>query len=344
MRLPSLRLPTSLSNVSSPQEEENLFRFIHELNKKGKEYETEGIQYHASGVMSGLMTLYLLNKYQLNCFIQQEGKIGHPFRFNLGTNPVFNMDEMKHMNNISQFIYQVLRCIKNIKEGTDVLFIPIGIQVNDLKHHNMLIYRKTLGVLEHYESLGTVVKYKKAQRLLFEIVKIMNSANKKHHYKYYEKDIEYVEPLYECPLLYARGFQKVEQEVVPTLSNEILQREGKVGFCIMWSFLIAEIAILNPTLRNHEIVNTIYNKLYANEKNIPLFLRNTIRGYTHFMYEYVSEYLQQNYQIHLDFKNTISNAVLNSTSWRLAVDNFMKYNKTTMKKYFNTPGSISLSL
>ena len=338
----ALTLPI-LSNVSSPQEEEQLFRFIHELNEKGKEYETQGIQYKSSGVMSNLLTLYLLNKYQLNCFIQQEGK-PRVFTFNVGTNPVFNMDEMKQLNNISHFIYQVFRCIKNIKEGTDVIFIPIGVNIDNLYHHNMLIYRKTLGVLEHYEPLGAVVRYKKAQLLLAEIVKIMNSANKKHHFKYYDKDIEYVEPLHECPLHYTIGFQKVEQKIVPRLPTHILQREGKIGFCIMWSFLLAEIAILNPTLRNHEIINLIYDKLYANEKDLHLFLRNIIRGYTHFMYEYVSEYLIQNYHIQLDFKNTIDDTVLKDAIKFITIDNFMKYNKTTMKKYFKNPGSITLSL
>jgi hypothetical protein len=339
----SLTLPI-LSNVSSPQEEEKLFGFIHELHEKGKDYETQGIQYNSSGLMSNLMTLYLLNKYQLNCFIQQKGAPGRAFTFNVGTNPVFNMDEMKHLNNISHFIYQVLRCIKNIKEGVDVIFIPVGIQANNLLHHNMLIYRKTLGLLEHYEPLGTVVKYKKAQLLLAEIVKIMNSANKKHNYKYYDKDIEYVEPLHECPIQYAKGFQKVEQELVSTLPNHILQRESRVGFCIMWSFLIAELAILNPTLRNYELINTIYDKLYANEQNIPLFLRNTIRGYIHFMYEYVSEYLIQNYNIRIDFKHTIPDEILQDTIKVITFDNFIKYNKTTMKTYFKNPGSITLSL
>jgi hypothetical protein len=112
----------------------------------------------------------------------------------------------------------------------------------------------------------------------------------------------------------------------------------------MWSFLLAEIAILNPTLRNHEIINLIYDKLYANEKDIPLFLRNIIRGYTHFMYEYVSEYLIQNYHIQLDFKNTIDDTVLKDAIKFITIDNFMKYNKTTMKKYFKNPGSITLSL
>jgi hypothetical protein len=238
----------------------------------------------------------------------------------------------------------VLRCIKNIKEGTDILFIPIGVKVGNLNHHNMLIYRKTLGVLEHYEPLGAVVRYKKAQRLLFEIVKIMNSANKKHNYKYYGKDIEYVEPLHECPVNYTKGFQKVEQELVPTLPNHILQRESKIGFCIMWSFLIAEIAILNPTLRNHEIINLIYDKLYANEKDVPLFLRNTIRGYIHFMYQYVSDYLLQNYDIQVDFKHEIEYPVLIDIIKLITTDNFMKYNKTTTKKYFRNPGSITLSL
>lgn len=342
---PILNVPASaISDISSPQEEANLFQFIHELNEKGQEYETQGILYNSSGFMSNLMTSYLLNKYKLNCFIQQQGKLGYPFTFNLGTNPVFSMDEMKELNNISHFIYQVLKCIKNIKEGTDVIFIPFGVNVNNSKHHNMLIYRKTLGVLEHYEPLGTVVKYKKAQLLLDEIVKIMNSANKKHNYKYYDKDIEYVEPLRNCPLRYKKGFQKVEQELVPMLTNDILQREGNIGFCIMWSFLIAEIAILNPTLRNYEITNTIYDKLYENKKNIPVFLRNTIRGYIHFMYEYVSDYLMQNYQIRLDFKNTIDPQILHNTVRLITTDNFVKYNKTTTKKYFANPGSITLSL
>jgi hypothetical protein len=99
------------------------------------------------------------------------------------------------------------------------------------------------------------------------------------------------------------GFQKIEKRMKETLGPDIIEREGNVGFCIMWSFLIAEMALSNPTISLDSILRYLTKKIPS--VNGDLFLRNTIRGYTHYIYLSLSTFLKDKYNIDLDLTQKV---------------------------------------
>ena len=256
-------------------ESKKLFSFFHGLQQKGREYETTGIQYEPSGQMINILTYYLNNKYGLSCRIR--GTNNAPITFDLVYTDVNAV--------VSKQLAEKLRtCISELPPDKNVMFIPINQKVGNTGHHaNMMIYRKDTNSIEHFDPNGKTKKFDKFTSILRPIFEKMNI-------NYYPSKINI-------------GFQYIEHTLKKTLGHDIIEREGNEGFCIVWSFLIAEMALSNPTMSTDDILRYLHDKLATPEKN--LFLRNVIRGYIHYLYLSLSTFLKDKYNIDLDLTQKV---------------------------------------
>jgi hypothetical protein len=190
---------------------------------------------------------------------------------------------------IKDFERQLTRCIGQLRPDQNIMFIPIGMEYAQGFHANMLIYRKDTNRIEHYDSTTgpkATANFNKLTHILRPVLEQMK--------------IEY------HPSTVQSGFQTAEQSIRKTLGPDILEREGNAGFCIMWSFLVAELALLNPTMSTDDILRYLNARLASSEKG--LFLRNVIRGYIHYLYQSLSKFLKEKYNIDLDLTKKMDNA------------------------------------
>jgi hypothetical protein len=276
-KLPSQKKETEMMGAEdvnvAKDESSKLFSFFHNLQVKGKEYEATGIQYEPNGQMINILTYYLNNKYGLSCRIR--GKNNRPITFDLsGSNSKVN----------TQFEFQLAKCITELPPDQNIMFIPIGMKISDVGFHaNMLIYRKDTNRIEHYDPNGETQKFKK-------LTSILRSVFEKMNIEYYPSTVKV-------------GFQRIESLMKKTLGPDIIEREGNEGFCIMWSFLIAEMALANPAMSTDDILQYLLSKITKTNQN--LFLRNIIRGYIHYLYESLSAFLKDKYNIDLDLTQKV---------------------------------------
>ena len=72
---------------------------------------------------------------------------------------------------------------------------------------------------------------------------------------------------------YYIGFQRIENE------------DGHKGFCTIWSMFFGELVLLNPYMKNADLMSILYNWLNKNNNMNSLFLRNIIIAYLYIILE-----------------------------------------------------------
>lgn len=355
MKNTTLHFPTIEYDHTTDEEINDFYSFLHMLNATGKKYEREGILYRGFGIFTILFNLYLIKKYDSKCFMYVKSKQqDKSMLFNIGdTKDIYNFKEISDKNKfvVATFIRQFFHCAKNT--DSEVIIIPIGFKIiyNGITiiHENMLMYRKPIGIIEHFDPSGAPRNFESVFLFMADLIKQINAKNKESDYSYYAENITYFQPFESC--INHRGIQEIEESIIPTLPKEIEENEG-VGFCILWSLFFAELSFLNPKLRNYEILNKVYELLDNNNKKDGLFIRNIIRGYLHFMYICISKYISDNYSLNYDFndphflKSFISNPKLKHKIVRniykqIENQEFLNYYGVDFNDYFNNTNAPS---
>ena len=337
-----------------------LIQFITLLEEKGSEYEETGIHYTPYNSLISLMYEYLIEKYNTtNCFL-------YGYTTNYGLKPLlFNLTRYgllgndNYLSKYQKYIYKMIKlimnCIQQIQNTNDeVLIIPMEIIYEiggtPVSHANMLIYRKSLNVLEHYEPYGKIYIEKDDINLYIIkfmklIVNKMNRRNKENNFTFYKCKITYVQSKNIC--MHNKGLQKIEEELI--LSNKIKKIETG-GFCGVWSIFFAELTLSNPYLTSSEILNNVIN---CNANAVCIITsqktKNVIRGYLDILYNKINPIMEKiiGKDITNIKHNEITSTILQKISSNLYVfekqyiknmsQKFKKYNKYDMKKYFEEP-------
>ena len=345
----ALSIPIQPVKQAKNTEIENTFIFISNIEKLGKPFHETGMEYRAYGILFTLSTLYLLEKYKTNCFVLQQMRSSKKQPMNCGASYMFKLgleddpykfDKLKELNKpLNKFITQVFNCIEKMKPDEDVIFIPIQFKINiNANHANLLVYRKTLNVLEHFEPNGKFYKYNNGIFFIEDIVDLMNAHNRTLNYKYYSTELKYVKPTFGCPFGFA-GFQRIEG-AFPKIKPGIVEN----GYCVMWSIFMAEMVLMNPTLRNHEIIDKIYKWMEQDNNKNPVYLSNIIRGYFHFVHKYINEHLKIKYNVNIDSSKEIPYIYLDRIYKEINKNDFVKYNGMEVQDYFDKKDSASLKL
>ena len=164
----------------------------------------------------------------------------------------------------------LLNCI--INPSIKIIIIPVQIYFSDLTgHSNVLIYRKKLNQIEHFEPHG--------QNYLINENDVYNKIIKKWMsvfifrintklFKIKEPAIKFIESSEVCP--YIDGLQNLED--LSTL-NKIAGVEPE-GYCVAWSMFFTELCLKNPEIPSSILINYIFNAL---QQFLKIFLGKILK-------------------------------------------------------------------
>jgi hypothetical protein len=330
-----------------------LIKFITLLEEKGSDYEETGIHYESSSLLESILYEYLTEKYNTNCFLYGYTKEygWKPLFINIHNNGLLGDDNYlsKYQKYVYKMIKLIMNCIQKIQNtDQEVIIIPMIITYVEGTHSNMMIYRKSLNVLEHYEPHGKKIFSETninldIKNIMKIIVNKMNTRNKEHKYRFYKGKIKYISPINIC--IHNEGFQAIESQLV--LSSGIKDIE-KGGFCSIWSIFFAELTLINPYLTSKEILENILNCDTINCVNASQKTKNVIRGYLDFMYNKINPIIQNlGISGFETSKNKISKTIIKKITSKIFKNNYKKfikdkfknYNKVEMNAYFEEPNS-----
>jgi hypothetical protein len=273
---------------------------LESYNEKGKEFVTEGIEYNPITLLTTISNLYLIKKYNTNCFMygdraKDESFIygGIIFNFQPGQLDLpigqIQPDILSQINGNNLFqIQNFLNCVKN---NQPVIILPLLLKFSDSEHHaNMLIYRRELNVIEHFEPHGSSYQLDTTYgtnitlilQLLVDKINELNNNPKSRFKNILPNNIRLIPSNEVC--IHGRGLQAIQQQLAS------FHIEGS-GYCQIWSLLFAEMALLNPALSSTDILNEIYELLKTQDGSV--FLSNVIRGYVSMLGDQISLLLSQ---------------------------------------------------
>jgi hypothetical protein len=274
---------------------------LESYNEKGQQFAAEGIHYSPITLLTSISNLYLIKKYNTNCFMygnkgNDENFIygGFVFSFSAGQIdlPIERIiPDMLAQINGKNLLFQIDNFLNCIKNRNPVIIIPLLIQFADGTHHaNMLIYRQDLNTLEHFEPHGSFLdlrpdygdKMTIILQLLIDKINEVNNSSKSRFFNVLPNNIRLMPSNEVC--IRGRGLQAIQSQLAS------FSIEG-AGYCQMWSLLFAEMALLNPTMTSTAILEHIYSLL--GRQDGPVFLSNIIRGYVSMLGDEISLYLSQ---------------------------------------------------
>ena len=267
-------------------------------NEKGEEFSSRGIDFAPITILAGISNLYLIKKYGTNCFMYGiNSRIGEFINGGFIINFLSGqIDSPISAAFLSEFITKNLIQIQNflncVKKGVNpVIIIPLALIFSDGGHHaNMLIYKRNLNTFEHFEPHGSSFSLDprygdKIKTILEALVHKINELNDRPSTIFSNSlphAISFIPSNQVC--IRDRGLQAVQEE----LGGFEIER-GQ--YCQMWSFLFAELALLNPNISSRDILDQIFRLL--DTKDGPRFLTNVIRGYVSMLGDGISMYLSE---------------------------------------------------
>ena len=292
-----------------PEEKESVSRdtevtigsILESYNERGQQFASEGIHYNPITLLTSISNLYLIKKYNTNCFMygnkgMDENFIygGFVFSFSPGQIdlPIERIvPDMLTQINGKNLLFQIDNFLNCIKNGNPVIVVPLLLQFADGTHHaNMLIYRRDLNTIEHFEPHGSFLdlrpdygdKMTIILQLLIDKINEVNNSSKSRFFNVLPNNIRLLPSNEVC--IRGRGLQAIQSRLAS------FSIEG-AGYCQMWSLLFAEMALLNPTMNSTEILDYVYRLL--EKQDGPVFLSNIIRGYVSMLGDEISLYLSQ---------------------------------------------------
>lgn len=249
---------------------ENIEPVVNRIEEKVKKLESLGskngaVSYEGSGFMGTIAFVNLLKKYGGQCVVANIIKdkgiyLGENIGINLNSNPKLSMIRLEP--NYDRLGKSLRDCINR---GVKVICIPLVLHFGKghSGHANMLVYRPFKRLVERFEPHGQA----------YGNSEVDNKAFNTQLKQLWEKDlipyigpVKFREPQEICPD--SRGFQSLEGQL------QKLKSEGG-GFCIMWSFFLAEMTFINPDKSTKEIIDEVFDIT----KKDPAYLRSVIRGY-----------------------------------------------------------------
>ena len=354
------------SSVKSPainkKDATDLLKLISVLEQTGSKYTKTGLYYKPSDVLGLIMYEYLIKKYNVNCFMYGVRYTDAYTVLTIDFTKYGLLANDKYLKEYQAYVYKMIKLIMNCImkiQSTDqeILIIPLTIYGNYGAHANMLIYRKTLNVLEHYEPHGKKIIISSnvnqdINTIMNLIVNKMNVRNNTSGSKYYNGNITYITPENICP--HGSGFQKIENDLI--LPKKITKIE-RGGLCMVWSIFFAELTLVNPHLSSREIFDNVFN-CFNNKDCVENSqkARDVIRGYLDIMYNAINPIIQRIVGLDINevldangkLDQTIAGKITKLISTKKFITehektlkkNFEKYHDVDISKYFKEPDTV----
>ena len=277
-KIPKIKLPVPLKIKSK----------LNELSRSGQEKIST---FFGSNEIYAMFYFYLFKKYKNNCFLHDHNlyrDLGISLAISSTVSPLEKLSSEREIDITSKLLAE---CISrpNIK----IVIIPVCLIFTEQKkrtsHANILIYRKNLNQIEHFEPHGQEFRnpfhgrsYNEQTEhylnlFMLRINEIMRASNK--------PEIRFIRSSEVCP--YFEGLQSLDE------SSELQRMIGVEpnGYCAAWSMFFTELCLKNPEIPSSTLLTYIFDILESmgnmEKRN---YLRHVIRGYTTFINEKIEKY------------------------------------------------------
>lgn len=252
--------------------------------KKGKEPITD--TYSGIETFYNTFFLYLFKKYRSNCYVigrnmtkeHDEDDDIPPMNIEINLRVKSTAQDHSHFTNL------IKNCI--IKQTTPIIIIPLSIiDEYGRGHFNVLIYRRNLSQIEHFEPYGQFYggDEPKHKEIEHEINKYITHLN-----KHIPTPVKFTSSSQICP--FVAGIQYMDEFSRKKMGTLIDPREPGEGYCTIWSLFFTELVLKNPERTSYDLIVDIMTKVSGDE------LVDLARGYT----KIVCNKLQQIYSVLYD--------------------------------------------
>lgn len=240
---------------------------------------------------------YLFKKYKNKCIIYDDD-FKNPFKSlnTIGLTIDFKSDIQKNMLRVA---VNIINCIKKTNEN--IIIIPLLLYFSRSAHANLLIYRKNLNQIEHFEPHGKYYSQDKIkldlqiQNALKIFVNELNNLLIKNNLP----SVTLIPAVDICPKI--NGLQNIESVINGS------SIEGG-GYCAAWSMFFAELCLKNPQIPSSELLTIIFDKLNSmtNEEQSQ-YLKKIIRGYVRIIDEKINKYFSQWHKTTVNINTILKN-------------------------------------
>ena len=270
---------------------ENVSKSLKKIDDKLKELKKTGtskiLNFAGSREVETMFYLYLFKKYKSNCFLHDNNLNRRFLGMSIFINPEYeSKQKMETENQLTTLAEQFIICAK---KDTKIIIIPVQlIFPGGGGHANVLIYRKNLNQIEHFEPHGRKfarnyddINNKIIDRWMKYFVSEINIRLRILK----KTEVKLIESSEVCP--YMEGLQNLES----TSEFIILANVEPAGYCAAWSMFFTELCLKNPDIPSSTLMNYIFNTLQS-MSNIEKtnYLRSVIRGYAVFVNEKIEKY------------------------------------------------------
>jgi len=245
------------------------------LNKTGTE---KILTFIGSNEVEAMFYLYLFKKYKSNCFLHdkflKQRILGMSILINDKYKPLETGEIQIQLDSLSKILVD---CIKN--NDTKIIIVPVQLRFPDGSGHaNVLIYRKNLNQIEHFEPHGqNYYREKDAtdNKIIERWMKFFVSKINEKLKLIKKPEVKFIESSEVCP--YIDGLQNLE-----SWSNLTKLAVEPLGYCAAWSMFFTELCLKNPEIPSSTLMNYIFeilrdNMSYAEKMD---YLKRVIRGYS----------------------------------------------------------------
>jgi len=241
-----------------------------------------------SNEVETMFYLYLFKKYKSGCFLHDKNSGSRLLGMSILINEMYEPQEMTEIRNQLDNLSKILvDCITNLE--TKIIIIPVQLRFsNGGAHANVLIYRKKLNQIEHFEPHGQKFSSREADVNNLIIEKWMKYFVLKINIKLLlikQPEVKFIESSKVCP--YIDGLQNLEGWSNLTTIAGV----EPLGYCVAWSMFFTELCLKNPEIPSSVLMNYIFHILQdmsnTEKKN---YLKSIIRGYSVFINQKISKY------------------------------------------------------
>jgi hypothetical protein len=331
--IPKIKLPVPY------KQSEKVSKSLKKIDNKLKELKNTGtkkiLTFIGSNEVEAMFYLYLFKKYKSNCFLHDKNSERRLLGMSILISEKYEPQETKEIEDQLKKLSKILLdCIKNL--DTKIIIIPVQLIFdNGGGHANVLIYRKNLNQIEHFEPHGE--KFSKKQENINKIIEkwmkyfvlVINARLQVIK----KPQIKFIESSEVCP--YIDGLQNLES--FSDLIKIVDVEPG--GYCAAWSLFFTELCLKNPETSSSALMNDIFNTLQLMDKiEKRNYLKNVIRGYSVFINEKIDKYFSVFFKNGLTIKKIKNFSNLQLTNFENILKNLinLEMNLSTNPLYLQT--------
>jgi hypothetical protein len=284
--IPKINLPLAYN----PKNKET--RLLDKIGRKLKSLKKSGsekILYFSGTIeVETMFYLYLFKKYKSNCFLHDKQSRAHILGISIKIRKIYSYEERKTIEDHLKTLAEIfVSCIKKL--DTKIIIIPVQLSFPQGGHANLLIYRKNLNQIEHFEPHGQDYTGDKdiegTNKIIRYWIKYFVQEINNKLIEIEKPEVKLIESNNICP--YLNGLQALE--TWSDLTKVAGVEPG--GYCSAWSMFFTELSLKNPEIPSSILMNYIFNNLQSmSNKEKANYLRGVVRGYSTYVNEKIEKY------------------------------------------------------